>query len=654
MAGFAGFCAIAGLVLVVVSGNRWDDFFHGGHADAPGIAIVGGFFGALIVRRRPHNPIGWLLLANALAQGLHVAANQYGVYALGPTPGVAGGDIAAWLSPPPLIIASATLIGLLLLFPDGRLVSRLWGVLAYVAVADLAVSLLAVGASCWSVRGVALLDGHAISAAVQAPVAVSVIELGRLTFAIVAGLAVASVVLRYRRSHGVERQQLKWYVYGAAISVLLVIVSRVLSGSLAGMLAAVSPIPILTAIYLAMRRYGLYDIDRIVSRTVTYAGLTVILAAVYVAAATLLAWSFASISGGSTLAVAGSAVCAAALFQPVRRRLQDFSDHAFRRRSYAAGQVIARYLQTLQERQPAPGALRVAVAEALGDPEAMVGLRLPGQGGYVDEEGGPFEPGDADDNRVVSRVDRGGEHLGILVHDRRIVTTDPDVLATTVRSAAAAMDHARLRAQVGAQLAEVRASRARIVGAADAERRRIERDLHDGAQQRLLAAALSLRRLEARPGGETASVGDAANQVETALVELRRIAHGLAPVVLSEQGLAAAIESLADLASTPITVDTAYDARYPQDIETTAYYVVAEALANVAKHAHAEQAQVHVYQRDGALHVEVSDDGEGGASMEAGSGLVGLRDRIDAAGGSFVLESPRRGGTLIAAILPMR
>jgi signal transduction histidine kinase len=142
--------------------------------------------------------------------------------------------------------------------------------------------------------------------------------------------------------------------------------------------------------------------------------------------------------------------------------------------------------------------------------------------------------------------------------------------------------------------------------------------------------------------------------VETALVELRRIAHGLAPVVLSEQGLAAAIESLADLASTPITVDTAYDARYPQDIETTAYYVVAEALANVAKHAHAEQAQVHVYQRDGALHVEVSDDGEGGASMEAGSGLVGLRDRIDAAGGSFVLESPRRGGTLIAAILPMR
>ncbi|MHB1534603.1 MAG: sensor histidine kinase, partial [Acidimicrobiales bacterium] len=341
----------------------------------------------------------------------------------------------------------------------------------------------------------------------------------------------------------------------------------------------------------------------------------------------------------------------------LRRGLQDACDRRFRRRRHEATQVIAGYLDGLRNQQLERGALTRALAAALGDPSVEVGLWLASHDRYVDEDGVDVTLPPADGERVRSRVDRGREHLGVLVHRRAVLQTEPDVVDAVVAAAPSAFDHARLRAQVMVQLAEVRASRARILAAGDIERRRVERDLHDGAQQRLVALALKLQRLrlQAEQIGTTQlaiQIEQAATEVQVANAELRELARGLLPPILIEQGLAAAVTSLAERAPIPVVVEPGGERRYPARVETAAYFVVAEALVNVAKHAAASGARVEMTNRPGTLVVVVSDDGIGGAEIGAGSGLSGLRDRIDSLGGRFWAESAPGGGSRVVAELP--
>jgi signal transduction histidine kinase len=307
-------------------------------------------------------------------------------------------------------------------------------------------------------------------------------------------------------------------------------------------------------------------------------------------------------------------------------------------------------------RTPAPGHLRDALARALGDPSLEVALVLPG-GGYVDGEGRPMDLPGADGRRSVTMIPNGGEPLAALVHDSALDEEDPGLVAAAGSAARFAIENERLHAEVRARLEEVRASRARILEAADAERRRLERDIHDGAQQRLAALALGLRlaRDRAAAAGDPALASDideASGQLKQALSELRELAQGIHPAVLTRAGIGPALRSLAEVCPIPVDIVEVPGTRYSEAVEAAVYFCVSEALANVTKHARASHVSVVVRQEDDRLLVRVSDDGIGGADPSRGSGLVGMGDRIAVLGGRLELASPAEGGTVISALVP--
>jgi signal transduction histidine kinase len=255
----------------------------------------------------------------------------------------------------------------------------------------------------------------------------------------------------------------------------------------------------------------------------------------------------------------------------------------------------------------------------------------------------------------VTALASGGKEIAVLVHDPALLD-EPGLVESVRATARLVLENERLAAQVRSQLVEVRASRARIVAAGDAERRRIERDLHDGAQQRLVALALQLRTAQRRLGDKSDPDVDlllatAASELQEALTELRELARGVHPAILTEEGLAAAVESLTSRAPTPVVVDVCEE-RLPAPVEATAYFVVCEALTNIAKHADAANARISASRRNGSLVVEVQDDGVGGARVDGSSGLRGLIDRVEALGGRVTIDSPPGAGTRIEAEIP--
>jgi len=297
--------------------------------------------------------------------------------------------------------------------------------------------------------------------------------------------------------------------------------------------------------------------------------------------------------------------------------------------------------------------LRDGLARALGDPALELAFWMPELDRYVDASGSPVALPAADDaRRTATEIDHHGERVGAIVHDR---AQDTETVRAAGAAAALLLENQRLDAELRARLVELRASRARLVEAADGERRRLERDLHDGAQSRLVALALNLRlaRLSVSDDSDTAALLDGSiDELRQSLKELRDLARGIHPAVLSERGLEPAVRALAARAPVPVEIVGQAAGRLPAAVETAAYFVVAEALTNVSKYAHAEHATVRVERIDGQLMVEVTDDGVGGASAAEGSGLRGLSDRVAALSGTLELSSPRGSGTRLRAQLP--
>jgi signal transduction histidine kinase len=302
-----------------------------------------------------------------------------------------------------------------------------------------------------------------------------------------------------------------------------------------------------------------------------------------------------------------------------------------------------------------PGRLEQALAHALHDPTLQLAYWLPDRHAFVDAAGRPVELPAAGGDRAVTILRHDGDPVAAMLHDTAL-DDDPELVRAVAATARMTIENERLQAEVRVQLEEVRASRARIVEFGDAERRRVERNLHDGAQQRLVNLSLALgiarSQLPATPDGElAAALDEAAAELRLALAELRELARGIHPVILSEAGLGPALASLVDRSPIPATVTVVPPDRLSPRVEETAYYVASEALANAAKHAHATAVTISARRLNGDLLVEVGDDGVGGADPN-GSGLRGLADRVAAVDGHLRVHSPAGEGTRITAELP--
>ena len=299
--------------------------------------------------------------------------------------------------------------------------------------------------------------------------------------------------------------------------------------------------------------------------------------------------------------------------------------------------------------------LRDVLVETLQDPPLQLAFWHSDTESYVNLEGRPVQLPDERSQRAVTLVQRDGTPLAAMIHDAALADEHKLVQATAA-AARLRLENKQLQAQVRAQLADLRASRARIVEAGDSERRRVERNLHDGAQQRLVSLSLAIRLAQAQLGPNVnpeaqARLAQASEELQVALSELRQLVRGIYPTILTQQGLVAAVESLAQQAPVPVEVAVACQ-RYTTVVETTAYFVVSEALTNVAKYAQATAATVTAEQVYGWLIVDVTDDGIGGVDPAKGSGLSGLADRVAALGGVLQVDSPAGGGTRVRAELP--
>jgi len=424
---------------------------------------------------------------------------------------------------------------------------------------------------------------------------------------------------------------------------ILVADERGLADLLAGIQSLLAvPLLIAVAVVVIRRRRAARGAERDALAPMIWAG-----AAVFAVVAFQLAANIAGRQGiGQVLffvsLIAVAAVPYAFLVGLLRSRIS---------RAAAVSELVARLGST-------PGSekeLRDALAETLGDPTLALRYWLPDGERWIDAEGRSAPDPSEMAGVATTMVRHEGKPVAALVHDPRL-NEHPKLLETVSAAAGIALENRRLDAALRARVEELQASRARLVEASDTARRQLERDLHDGAQQRLVALALDLRlargKVESDPEAAAQLLDASIDELAAATDELRELARGIHPALLTDRGLGPALDALASRAPLPVELASALDDRLPGPVESAAYFVVAEALTNVARYAGATHAAVSVARANGKLVVEIRDDGIGGADPAAGSGLRGLADRIAALDGKLDVTSPSGSGTLVRAEVP--
>jgi signal transduction histidine kinase len=682
---FAVLTSVATIVLTIANAPA----FHGLlNADLPSldVPITFGILGALVATRQRQNPVGWLFLFIAVVGGLHGVADGYAHFAFVTDLRAPGGIWALWVDSwvTTTIFPAGAVALMLLLFPDGHLPSRKWKPLAVTCVAVTAVILLVTifYPGPLGTNTNFATPNNPIGLPLSGGLEVAVQSLGLIWLpALALFLAAASAPLvRMRRAAGEERQQLKWIAYAVTVTAVAYIPLTLLPGSTATGLADIAigfGILVPIAAGIAIFKYRLYDIDVVISRTLVYGSLAVFITAVYVAIAVGIGTLVGS--GGKPnlgLSILATAIVAVG-FQPVRERVQKVANRlVYGKRAtpyevlsefsgrvaetYAADDVLPRMARVLQEGTGAESAtvwLRGAdeLRAAATFPEAANGLAvLPMRDGTL-----PALPGAT---RSVE-VRHQGELLGALsVNKRRgeaLTPIEQKLVDDLAHQAGLVLKNVGLTADLQARLLDLRASRQRLVSAQDEERRRLERNLHDGAQQHLVALKVKLGLAEmllARdPAKATATLEQLKGDADDALETLRDLARGIYPPLLAEKGLVTALESQARKATLPVLVDAAGITRHHQDLEAAVYFCVLEALQNVQKYAKATQATVSLREADGQLQVEVEDDGAGFdvATAKRGAGLTNMEDRLDALEGALSVQSSPGHGTRLSVSLPL-
>jgi signal transduction histidine kinase len=602
--------------------------------------------GALIVSRLPRHPVGWIFCLFGV-QGAVTADLVIGWGLRAAREGWTGGAVAQWIGLVSWCPGALMWVLALLYTPTGRLPDRRWQAVVWAAV--LGTLAYVVG---WSVSpsSINAYTGEPNRFAVDRLPGEQLTVVGGSLLCLSAAAALASLVVRFRHADPTVRQQLKWVGLAGVLLTLMLPVAIPL-WSVSPLVRAIPPV-VLSAMVLALGaavlRYRLFDVDRIILRSVAYACVSVLVLAVYAAVTIVLG---TLVGGSSAWQVAAATLAAAAVFRPALRTVRLTLDRRFDRDGHFARLRVDAFLERLRSGTDRPDRIQDVLREALHDPQLRLLLFLPASGGFADLRGRPaqLDPGLAD-----VRLDRD-EVPEALVQYRD--TGDPlhqSRVRHLVEHGRLALQVARLSVELNRQLDQLDRSRARIAQAADEERRRIQRDLHDGAQQRLLTIGIGLRGIERRL--RTTGAQEDADRVDglvadlaATIEELRMLTYRLPPPQL-DSGIAAAFRELAGRAPIPVVVD-ADPERLDRSVETIAYFVGCEGLTNVIKHARASAATMRAVRRNGSLCVSVADDGTGGARARDGSGLAGLTDRVAAVGGRLVIESGAQG-TLLTAELP--
>jgi signal transduction histidine kinase len=633
---FLTYAIIAGSIVAVATSPSPP---HGAHALDLAALAVGALapatVGYALLRRRPRLLVAWILLAGAFSVAVVMGCFMLSAVLLTDD---RDSRLGAWLLLPSSewVVLFAWPLALAYVYPDGRLPSPRWRWVARVALASFGVAMALLPFQQTFEGPYGQVD-NPLGADLQFLVPLFWAAWFGILFSLFGGAL--ALRARYRE----YRRQVLWLLYGALLPPLWLggtsLVARVFGIDFDGDLPVlmIAHVWLAVAVAVAVTRHGLYAIDGLVNRTLVYGLLTASLAAVYVLVA-LLAGSFAD----SAFTASVATLAAALLFRPLRDRLQDGMHRRFARARYEGVRLVRAFLDDVRDGRAEPEEIGAALRVALDDDSAEVFFRLPETGAFADRRGHLVAlPSDA---RVHSPI----ADVGVLVH----APAPRDLLSPLLDAAAVVVELARLRVELRLQLAEVESSRARIAHAGYEERRRIERDLHDGAQQRLVTLGIMLRRLQRSLPGALAPTFDAAvDEVAATIADLRTIAAGVRPPRLDE-GLAAALEDLARGAAVPVEVETTGD-RAPPEVEAVAYYIACEALTNALKHASPSRVQVRTTRSGDVLRLVVADDGVGGAAVTAGRGLAGMADRVAASGGHLSVASPAGAGTEISVELPL-
>lgn len=634
------------------------------------LAIAGSTaVGAVLAVRRPRHPVGWLFLALGLTIAGSGLLDSYSLYGAVARPGrLPAADWAAVLGDMAWIWWFVLVTLVLHLTPTGRPLWRL-PMLASPASALLWI----VTVLLWPGPLDPPRDG------IRSPLALpasyeTVLGPVRLATAIVVGAALVvagvSLLVRFHRSRGQERRRLLWLAIAVVPLPVFVVTAFLASPDHPVLLSLATGgficlVPV--AAGLSIARYHLYDVENVLSKAVTYVLVSAVLAVTFA----LVTGTAGRLIGDDSLTAVLATLGAVTVAAPAYRAFQEQVDRRFNRRRFDTIRTIREHV-----REPRTD-VETVLREALGDPGLLVAYWVAGRGQWVTAGGRAVEPV-AEDIEVL----RSGRPVARVSFDERVVSRE--LAETAVAEATPALESAGLRAEIAVQLTEVRESRARIAAAQTTERRRIERDLHDGAQQRLLALAMQLE--AAQVNGDPARLREVVaagiGEARAAVAELRELANGLHPAVLGDSGLAAALDDLAarlpldvrlnitldgpagapvdGLAATPMVgpVDRpggeASDGvlrRFPAQVEATAWFIACEAISNAVKHSGSTRLDVGVRTEDGQLVVSVADDGTGGADPDGG-GLRGIADRAEAAGGSLTVETRAGGGTVVTGRLP--
>jgi signal transduction histidine kinase len=641
---------------------------------------------AVIITKQPRNVVGWVIAISGLSSAVTNFSSEYAVAALLLHRHLPFGHFAWWLGFWLWVVGTTSIPLVLLLFPDGRFLTRRWRWVGAAALLNTGVVAIIQMFLPDPTGKAPLPNPLGIEAAVPVGKVIAVAEGPLLVIFVLLGAA--SFVLRYRRSNSEVRHQLKWLLFALALIPASFALNAIAnpgptttSSTLtvaAGVLQFLVQTIFVVAFAVAILKYRLYDIDVVISRTLVYGSLAAFITAVYVGIVVGIGTVVGS--GGRpnlVLSIIATAVVAVA-FQPVRERLQKIANRLVYGKRATPYEVLSQFSEQVAESYAADEVLpRMAsvLAEGAGADRAEVWLRTGAmlrqaaswpadsadlaEPARIVDDALPAVPG-AD--RVVA-VRHQGELLGALAISKRagesLTPIEEKLVDDLAQQAGLVLKNVGLTAELLARLEDLRASRQRLVAAQDEERRRLERNLHDGAQQNLVAlkVKLGLAEMLAEKDPERARtlLGELKADTDETLDTLRDLARGIYPPLLADKGLAAALAAQARKATLPVEVAANGIGRYPQEIEAAVYFCVLEALQNIQKYAQAQSATVRLTQSIGELSVEIRDHGKGfqSDSTKRGSGLQNMEDRMDALGGTIEVSSAPGSGTIVTACLPI-